>query len=364
MIQDSTNVFLQKPSAAPFENPSIFREKREPAKDSAKIKYLEKFVSKPSKSKDKDKKDKNKKSDKGKEKKTEKESKKGKEKLKSETKKSEKEKKKTQEADSVFRFKDIDNTSSVIENVPSTDTVSGSQFKIFSGHQLKQRNEYAQPTNREANDWIFFTLVVAFGAFVWVKVFYSKIFQQIVQAFFNNRITNQIVRDENILVQRASVLLTIIYNLVISLFLYQVSVAYAWNPDYVGTGFNRFLVFAFAISFIYTIKLLILKVIGHVFMIDKAIVIYIFNIFLINNLLGITLLPVLTFISFSHVYKEYAIILAIVLIACAFLYRIIRGWLIGMSYSRFSILYLFLYLCALEIAPLLILVKLLVLRDF
>lgn len=370
MVQDSTRNFLQKPSSAPFENPfSTPREKQEPViRDSTKIKYIEKFVPKAVKKKDsqKDKKDKKKKSDAS----------------ASQLKKTSDTKKKSADlqkikgqkkpdADSVFRFKDIEETvPPVVKNtdvlpIMSDTAIAKEQetLQLFTGHELQQVNKHPQPINRESSDWIFITLLFACSAFVWVKVFYNKIFIQISQAFLNNRITNQIVRDENILVQKASVLLTIIFNLVVSLFLYQISVLYDWEHDYVGTGFNRFLIFALGISLIYTVKFLILKIVGHIFLLDKAIAIYIFNIFLINNILGIALLPVLTFISFSNIYREYGIYLAFILICGAFLYRIVRGCLVGLSYSRFSILYLFLYLCALEIAPLLILYKILVIRE-
>jgi hypothetical protein len=231
-------------------------------------------------------------------------------------------------------------------------------------NQIRKIHSHPMPSNKEGTDWIFFTLLISCTAFIWVKVFYRKIFVQIVAAFFNNRITNQIVRDENILVQKASVLLTIIFNLVASLFLYKISLYFDWNPDYLGSGFNRFLVFAFGVSFIYTIKLLTLKLVGGIFKIDKGIAVYIFNIFLINNLLGIVLLPLMVFISFSGLYVFYAIYIGLALTAISLLYRIVRGWLIGLTYSGFSVFYLFLYLCALEIAPLVVLVKLLTIKSF
>ncbi len=364
--QDSTRNFLQKQPSAPFENPSpVIKEKNETnSRDSVKIKYIEKNVPKAVKRKETN-------SLKSKEKAVKKPVPNKKinipikkqlvQKIKSSELKAIKEKFKKPAGDSIFRFNDI------ISNSHGVKLDTGKieiPLKLFSNHQLKQFNTHPQPTNKENSDWIFIALLVGYAAFIWVKVFYNKVFEQIYQAFFNNRITNQIVRDENILVQKASVLLTIIFNLVASLFIYHISILYDWNPDYVDTGFNRFLIFAFAISFIYTIKLLILKVVGHIFMVDKAIAVYIFNIFLINNLLGIALLPVLTFISFSQIYTNYAIDLALALIGGAFLYRIVRGALIGMAYSRVSIFYLFLYLCTLEIAPLLVLIKILILRDF
>ena len=50
--------------------------------------------------------------------------------------------------------------------------------------------------------------------------------------------------------------------------------------------------------------------------------------------------------------------IALVTGALAYVYCLVRGILIGISYQRFSPFYLFVYLCALEIAPLLVLIKL------
>jgi hypothetical protein len=363
MIQDSTKNFLFKSSTAPSESPSFYKEKKEiPGRDSVKIKYIEKYVPKAAKRKE---------VSKNKEASIKKTAKpnapvisKTKEKKKAADLHKEKKKISTQEADSVFRFNDIESNAPAIKPSPSDTFKPVSPIFLNAGNKLKPEHTHPLPSNKENTDWIFFTLLISCGAFIWVKVFYRKIFEQIVQAFFNNRITNQIVRDENILIQKASVLLTIIFNLVFSLFLYKVSTFFEWNPDYLGSGFNRFLVFALAVSFIYTIKLLTLKVIGNIFKIDKAIAVYIFNIFLINNLLGIALIPVLIFVSFSKLYTLDAIYLGLGLTALSFFYRIVRGWLIGLTSSGFSLLYLFLYLCALEIAPLLVFYKLLTIKSF
>ena len=365
MVQDSTKNFLFKGSSAVSESPFSGKEKKEPIlRDSVKLKYIEKYVPKAAKRKEVGKpKDVNATKKTGKPATTAK-TVSAKAKVKGKTIEVQKEKAKIHQADSVFRFNDIESNSPVSRPLQAENNTLTSTTILVAPNQLKKVHAHPLPSNKENTDWIFFTLLISCTAFIWVKVFYRKIFVQIVQAFFNNRVTNQIVRDENILVQKASVLLTIIFNLVASLFLYKISLYFDWNPDYLGAGFNRFLVFAFGVSFIYTIKLLTLKVVGNVFKIDKGIAVYIFNIFLINNLLGIVLLPLLAFISFSGWYTLYAIYLGLGLIGISLVYRILRGWLIGLTYSGFSVFYLFLYLCALEIAPLVVLVKLLTIKSF
>mgnify|MGYP001611693863 CR=1 FL=1 len=163
------------------------------------------------------------------------------------------------------------------------------------------------------------------------------------------------------MVQRASVLLTIVFNLVAALFLYQLSVIVGWSSDFTGSGFSRFLIFTLAISAGYTFKYIILKFVGFVFQIDKAITVYIFNIFLINNVLGLGLLPVLISLAFLPFINALLVVkIAGIIALSAFIYSIIRGLTIGFGFPRFSSFYLFLYLCALEIAPLLVLIRLIV----
>jgi hypothetical protein len=76
-------------------------------------------------------------------------------------------------------------------------------------------------------------------------------------------------------------------------------------------------------------------------------------------MLGVALVPVLVLFVFSgYLPLDWLLTMAIILAAFAYLYRIIRGILISLTSSSVSFTYLFLYLCALEIAPLFIAIKL------
>ena len=229
---------------------------------------------------------------------------------------------------------------------------------MFQPHSLAMQHPHPMALNRDRALWPFFVLLLILLVFTFVKVLYNKTIRQILAAFFSNVVTNQVVRDENVLVQRASVLLTIVFNLAAAFYLYYISVLYGWSSDYIGAGFGRFLVFALIISFAYTFKFIILKLTGFIFLLDKAFVVYIFNIFLINNVLGIALIPIVIALSFlSASYQPYLVVFSFILIGIAYCYRVVRGVLIGLSSPDFSGFYLFLYLCALEISPLLILLK-------
>ncbi|MBK8364247.1 MAG: DUF4271 domain-containing protein [Bacteroidetes bacterium] len=208
---------------------------------------------------------------------------------------------------------------------------------------------------------VFPIILVVLAVFAALRIFYNKYFSQMLVAFVNNNLTNQIVRDENILVQRASVYLSIVFNLIAALFLYLISVYYGWEIGGIGIGFSRFLFFAVIVSAAYTLKFLILKISGWLFNLDREMATYIFNTFLINNILGIALLPFVCLIAYNQMISaSWLILIAVILAGTAFAYRMFRGVLVGLSMPSFSLLYLFLYLCTLEIAPLLILIRIIV----
>jgi hypothetical protein len=232
--------------------------------------------------------------------------------------------------------------------------------QFYSNHLLRATHTNPVQLNNQSYDWIFYVLLFVVSAFTIVKTIHRKSLTQIKEAFLSNTISNQIVRDDNILFQRASVFLTIIFYLTSSLFLYKISNLLEWNNTYLASGFNQFLIFMLLISLTYSLKFIILKFIGFIFQIDKPITIYIFNIFLINNVLGILFIPLLIGACFlPHSYATLTFNIAILALVLAFIYRIIRGVMIGVSYPNFSIYYLFLYICTLEIAPMLLLLKIL-----
>ena len=258
---------------------------------------------------------------------------------------------------STFRFKDVE-TSWNERKTNDVETQLVATKSLFTPHELQVGRLDALSLNRDNPVWIFLILVLMVAAFTWIKVFYARTMRQIMQAVASMGAANQMLREENLLLQRSSVLLTVLFNLVAAFFLYQVSNYLEWSSDYLGTGFGRFLILAFLVSLVYSVKYLILRFTGHLFRTDKPLSIYIFHIFLINNALGMILMPLVIAITFIEpVYAQYCFYTAAAIVGLGFVYRVLRGLWIGLSFGEFSKFYLLLYLCALEIGPLLITIK-------
>lgn len=249
---------------------------------------------------------------------------------------------------------------SLVRIVPTPPVkTSPAVVDLFGAHALKPTHSGPVDRLNVSPDWLFPMLLLVAAVFTWLRVFYNKYFTQLFEAVINNNLTNQIVRDENILVQRASVYLSIVFYLVSALFLYEFSLFRGWGLGGIGTGFARFLFFAILISAVYALKFLILKIAGWLFDTERETALYLFNVFLLNNLLGILLLPFIALLAFHGALPVERLFQgALLVIGIVYLYRLFRGFLVGLGTSGFSPLYLFLYLCTLEIAPLLVILRL------
>lgn len=227
--------------------------------------------------------------------------------------------------------------------------------RIFSEHQLQPENVSPQPREDRTADWFTVCLFLVVAGTAYVRAMYPRVFWQLIRSTFNNAIVNQTVREENTLVQRASVLLSINFYVIAALFLYQLSIHFGWSASWLAGGMIRFLFFILVIAFAYSLKLLVLKSMGWLYGADKPVSYYIFNLMLINNLLGLALLPVVLCIAFiDDRFVEPAIWTGIGVAVISFFYRLLRGFSVWRGMTDVSILYIILYFCTLEIIPVLI----------
>ncbi|MEO0312331.1 MAG: hypothetical protein RIQ89_1988 [Bacteroidota bacterium] len=248
-------------------------------------------------------------------------------------------------------------TPSVAPDAPQA-AAPAAAISFFGAHELALKNEAPVNHPQATPDWVFPVMVLFVAIFAALKVYYQKFFIQILASFFNATLAKQIVRDENIFVQRATLLLSIVFNLVVAMLLYYTSIALHWKIPGELTGFMRFLFFSLLVASLYASKFLVIRLSAALLGNEREMNAYIFTIFSINNILGILLIPILILMAFTHQLSFIQLLnAALAISAIAYLFRLVRGVLIGLNANTFSGLYLFLYLCALELAPLAVLLK-------
>lgn len=116
--------------------------------------------------------------------------------------------------------------------------------------------------------------------------------------------------------------------------------------------------FSAGIAGFYLLKYIILRVLGGIFPLEKPCGQYAFAITLFNALLGLGLFPVNVAVSYtSGGARELFLFIGFGLIAISYLLRIARGLWIGLPWLMRHPIHFFLYLCAVEMAPLVVLVR-------
>jgi hypothetical protein len=260
-----------------------------------------------------------------------------------------------------FRFidDDPDTTSALKEEQLGNRAAPLEGPHIFAGHALIKKHESARPLNIFTSDWFSISLLIVLVLFTWFRVFYYRIFRQLFSSYFSLTATNQIVRDESVLLQRASLIISIISYLLAGLFLYQLSVLYDWQLPYLQKGLIRFAVFSVGVALAYSVKMVLLRFLSVVFYQEKAAALYIFNVFLMILFSGLLLLPTTVLLAYAPAeFRGIIVTISLIVLAVLFVYRLIRAIGIWLGIPGFSIFYLFLYLCTFEIAPLMIIWKL------
>ena len=252
-------------------------------------------------------------------------------------------------------------TDTTVDTINHTALVTSSSTDlkpIFQNHLLVPRHQKAQYAAPFTPDWLTISLIGILLLFTWYKIFYYRMFQQLTKAFFSMATTNQVVRDESILLQRASLNSSAIAYLIGGLFIYQISIAGNWQHPFLLGGFIRFLYFAMAIALLFSCKMIAIRFLSNVFNVEKPASTYIFTVFLFNMMAGLALLPFVILIAYSPMeYRHSLINIGLIVLSFFLIYRLVRVFIIWNSQLRAPLFYLFLYLCAFEIAPLLLIGK-------
>lgn len=111
-------------------------------------------------------------------------------------------------------------------------------------------------------------------------------------------------------------------------------------------------------ALLYLGKFIVLQLMGYVFNVRELVNTYIFVVFMINKVLGILLIPFVLILAFSKpMYYSIAVGAGAVLTVLLFLYRYLFTLTSVRNKLHISSFHFFLYLCAFEILPLLILYK-------
>ncbi|RYE21989.1 MAG: DUF4271 domain-containing protein [Sphingobacteriales bacterium] len=180
-------------------------------------------------------------------------------------------------------------------------------------------------------------------------------------AFRNQTLSARQLKDQLESASLPSLLMNVFFTMIGGAYIYYlVRLFTPYHPGGLSPVVLMFLIIAGMMA-IYLIKYFVIRFSGWAFKVEGVTEHYIFNVFLINKMIAVMLLPVTLLLAFSDPTVSGPIaILSFILIGFMILNRYTRSWQVFGSFFQYSKFHFFTYLCASEILPLAILMKLLV----
>src|ERR1044072_7376561 len=191
-----------------------------------------------------------------------------------------------------------------------------------------------------------------------IRMAYLKYFSYLFRAFLTPTLSQRQLKDQLSQSPFPNFLLNAFFIVSVGVYLYLLMYRkqYIFNAD----GWLLIPGLIMLVAVIYVTKYLVLRFCGWLFGNTELADAYIFILYLINKVLGILLVPFLVILAFcqpeiASAFLYISLFFIILLIG----YRYVRSYSVVKQYLSFSKLHFFLYLCAFEVAPVLILTKVL-----
>lgn len=249
------------------------------------------------------------------------------------------------------------------ESMPGLDTLySGPQDSveevpsIFENHGVLPGSMMKMEGSRVNEDWITIHIVLALTVFAWTRIFYYNRLKQVFRSFFGIRFQGMMMREGNVLRERISIALMIVFLISASLAIYLVFTRLMEWPSDQLKSFRLFSLIMLIVIFFWILKNISNIIVGNVFQNPVILSDYLVTNFVFNIVTGSVLLPVL--VLAVYVPSIEMVYLAAMIWVLFFLYRLIRLLVSSLSYTKFSLFNRILYLCTFEIAPIIVIIKL------
>jgi Domain of unknown function (DUF4271) len=226
-------------------------------------------------------------------------------------------------------------------------------FGFKNSPLTKPASEIKQFNGKEV---LFYLLVFLLLIYSLLRIAFPKYFNDLFRLFFRTTLKQKQIKEQLMQTPLPSLFLNVFF--VISAGLYTAFILQYFN---FSPGINFWLLFLYScmgLSVIYFVKFLGLKVSGWLFNVEEAANSYIFIVFIINKMIGILLLPFLVLLAFTYG-NIYSVTMTIswYMVAVLLIYRFILTYAAIHNEVKVNPFHFFLYLCAFEIAPLLLIYK-------
>jgi len=255
------------------------------------------------------------------------------------------------------------NSNFLSNNELTTFTGKGSykpgESRLSGAGSLKPGNIVPQERNMQRIDWFLGFFLIITLLFIWMRKFYGKYFTLLANALVSFQISAKLFRERNVLMRRVSTVLDLIYYLVLSIFTFEIITHFNLQTTDLSR-FNMFMLLLNIIMLYSLVRMALLRVTGFLFLNQGLFAEYIHSTFVVNKGAGIILFPlVVTAHYFPYPVISAVLLIGVFILGIALIWKSIRAYQI-IRRKDIVFFYLILYLCTLEILPLLLGYKLII----
>ena len=216
-------------------------------------------------------------------------------------------------------------------------------------------NMFMPERTPNSKDMIFYILLATVMILAIIRIIFTRYIRSLFVLFFQTSFRQNQTRDQISQNSMASLLMNVIFILCSGIYISLMTNYFDAN----NLSFTTLVIYGcIAVSVIYFFKFIFLSLLGWIFNTKEMIQSYNFVVFLLNKIIGVCLLPFLWLIAFStDGIKQVAVTISVCLLILLFVYRYIVGISIARKGIQVNALHFFLYLCCVEVLPLMLLFK-------
>ena len=213
-----------------------------------------------------------------------------------------------------------------------------------------------QEKKRVPKDRLFYlvSLIVLFLAFL--RFVYTRYFNNLFSFFFNASLRQSQLIEQLLQAKLQSLLFNLLFIFSGGLYIYLLLMNKHWVDN---LDFWQILAYCtLSLGLLYLIKFFTIKFTGWITGLKEVTNNYVFIVFLFNKVIGIFLLPFIVIIAFSMpVLANSAVIISLLLVGILFLLRFLRSYALLPNQLKVSGFHFILYIIGVEILPVLIVYK-------
>lgn len=205
-------------------------------------------------------------------------------------------------------------------------------------------------------NWPIYLLLGLISFWVAIRYNYSKDYKNISDGFWTLRGINLLIREDSYLNSRPSALMFVLFSFTYGFLIYCVFENY--QVTFELTQFWLFLTISAIVAGAFLLRAVLLNILGYTFSSEKLFKSYIAIIFTSNYFYTSILIPILVlYMLFPDSWKSFLFVVLLMCLISNHINQYLRASAYAINNFRFPKFYLIVYLCAFEIAPILLLLK-------